>query len=361
MKIIKYLFFCSLIAAFAVSCDKGLDPINYVKPGPDTLSPTLTINFPTEGKLVSVKEEFLPVTFKLVAADDIELKSVILQLDGTEIYSITTFIDYRRLELSYDKDSISNGNHVLTVTVTDLADKSVAQSINFMKITTPVYTPLDGEVLYFRFDGDYLDAISGKELTVVGTSGFADVGKVNLAYAGATDAYMTYPTEGILGSEFSVAFWYKLNAVPQRGGIMSISRPYTVYNDSTRFKGLRILRENNGTTKANLGLNFGIGAAEVWMNPFITVDTASVWMHIAISISDTSATIYFNGEAVKEQSIVSKLDWTDCSSMSIASGQPNFIYWDHLSDLSLYDEMHIFKRAITAEEVQAFYAIKKRN
>jgi len=36
---------------------------------------------------------------------------------------------------------------------------------------------------------------------------------------------MTYPTAGLLGGEFSVAFWYKLNGTPKRGGILSISRP----------------------------------------------------------------------------------------------------------------------------------------
>jgi hypothetical protein len=45
--------------------------------------------------------------------------------------------------------------------------------------------------------------------------------------------------------------------------------------------------------------------------------------------------------------------------MTIGSGAPNFIYWDHLSDRSQYDEMHFFTRTLTAEEIQNFYAVKK--
>jgi hypothetical protein len=56
--------------------------------------------------------------------------------------------------------------------------------------------------------------------------------------------------------------------------------------------------------------------------------------------------------------IATPIDWTGCNSLSIGSGMPNFVYWLHFSDLSLYDELHIFKRAITAEEVQNFYNVK---
>jgi hypothetical protein len=44
--------------------------------------------------------------------------------------------------------------------------------------------------------------------------------------------------------------------------------------------------------------------------------------------------------------------------MTLGSGMPNFIYWEHFSDLSLYDELHMFNRAITAAEVQALYEEK---
>ena len=359
MKIIKYIFICSLVTVLAVSCKKGLDPIIQVDPKPDALVPTLVINYPVEGKPFVSPDEPAKIAFKLVAADDVELKSVVLQLDGVEIASFTQFKDYRRLDLKYDYD-LAAGDHTLLVTVTDLTDKNVSGTVNFSKITAPVYAPLDGEVLYFPLDGYYLDLISGNAAALVGTPGFA-TGKVNDAYAGATDAYLTYPADLITAkTEFSLSFWYKINAVPDRAGIFEISPPVPdPVNPPTdvRFKGLRLFRENN-SGKQNIGMNLGLGDAEFWMNPLVTVSNDEDWMHIAISISTTHATIYVNDSIVKESDLPTPLDWTGCTSISIASGEPNFVYWLHFSDLSLYDEMHVFTRAITAAEVHSFYEVK---
>jgi len=142
---------------------------------------------------------------------------------------------------------------------------------------------------------------------------------------------------------------------------MEISPPMTDPTNpdaADRTKGIRMFREINGDNQ-NIGLNLGIGETEVWMNPFITVPPDQDWMHIAISISATHVTIYVDGAVQMEQDIDAKLDWTSCDLVSIASGEPNFIYWEHFSDLSLYDEMHFFNKAITADEVQTLYTAGK--
>ena len=354
MKIIKYIFSFSLVALLAVSCEKGLDPIESVSPKPDVSAPTVSISFPVEGKPFVSPDEIATITFKAIAEDDVELKSVTLELDGVQIDQITEFKDYRRLDLKYNYSQMTDGNHTFTVTVYDLTDKNATASVNFSKITAPVYEPLDGEVLYLPLDGFYLDLISGNEVSVTGSPGFA-TGKVNDCYAGAADAYMTYPVTGMLGTEFSVCFWYKINPDPQRGGILAISPE----GDDRSF-GLRMFHENSGALQ-NIGLNFGDGTAEVWMNPFVQVDPASDWIHIAISISTTNATIYVNGEIAPMNSEVETtgVDWTGCNGITIASGMPNFVYWEHFSDNSLYDEFHLFTRAITADEVLSFYQVKK--
>ncbi len=351
MKIFNYILISALAVGLTLSCRKGLDPITPVSPRPDQTDPTLVINYPQEGKVVRSTDEVATVIFKVVAEDDVELKSVVLQLDGAEIGSITSFKDYRRALIDFEYNNLVDGEHTLTVVVTDLTGKTETKTVNFKKVTAPPYTPLAGEVLYLPFDGDYLDLISGNPLTIVGAPGFAE-GKAGDAYAGATNAYLEFPTDGILGSEFSLSFWYKINAEPLRAGIFAISP----VGDS-RNTGFRFLRENNGENQ-NLGINFGIGETEVWMNPFITVPTTQDWMHIAITISTTLATIYVDGEVVLETELTAPLDWTGCPSMTIGSGMPNFSYWEHFSDLSLYDEFHLFNRAITAAEVQGFYAGK---
>jgi hypothetical protein len=351
MKIVKYLLGSVLVAAFTLSCNKGIDPITEVSPRPDQSAPELNITFPVEGKIVRSSDEVATVTFKLLATDDIEIQSVVIQLDGIEIANLNSFKDYRRAKIDYVYNGLTDGDHVLTSTVTDLTGKTNSKTVHFKKVTAPTYTPLDGEVLYLPFEDNYLDLITGNSATVVGSSTFAE-GKIGNAYSGAADAYVTYPTDGIVGDEFSLAFWYKVNSTPDRGGLISISP-----TGESRNSGFRFLREGSATEQ-NLGINFGIGETEVWMNPFFTFAVEAQWMHIAISISTTKATIYIDGQMIIEQEIDAPISWTGCSSMTIASGAPNFTYWEHFSDQSLFDELHVFKRAITATEVQAFIGTK---
>jgi hypothetical protein len=355
MKILKYIIIGSLAMGFAVACQKGIDPISAVDPGPDTASPVVSIIYPIEGTKIRVDEPVTTINIKFTAADDIELKKITLSLDGAEIKSFDSFLDYRRYMGNFAYNSLGNGDHALSVTATDLSDKTTTQTVNFKKIAP--YVPMDGEVFYLPLDGDYFELVGKKDITVVGLPGFA-AGKIDKGYAGATDAYMTYPTAGLLGGEFSIAFWYKINGTPLRAGIFSISRPYTTYNDTVRYKGFRMLRENAGT-KQNLGANIGITKAEVWINPFITLTPADTWMHIAISISATKAIVYLDGVAKKTVAMKTPIDWNECTQMTIGSGQKNFIYWDHLSDLSMYDEIHIYKKAITQEVVTALFSTKK--
>lgn len=351
MKILKYFGIPLLLMVMMAACEKGIDPINAVAPGTDETAPTLNITFPVQGKPVTSMDEVATVYFKMLAVDDIEIGSVKIELDGTTIGNLTSFKDYRRADISFKYETLVDGDHVLTVTVTDLTGKTISETMNFKKITVPPYTPMAGEVFYMPFDDNFLNIISGTEVPVTDTPGFAE-GKKGSAYAGATDTYITYPSNGIIGTSFSVAFWYKINATPLRAGILAISP----VGDS-RIVGLRMFRENSGDNQ-NIGLNIGDGTAEVWMNPFVVATPGQDWMHIAISIAPTDVIIYVNGAVVKEQVLESPIDWTGCSSITIGSGMPNFVYWEHFSDLSLYDEFKFFNKAISAEEVTTIYTMK---
>jgi len=354
MKLIKNLFILSLIAVFAVSCEKGLDPITPVSPGSDMEDPTLVITYPEVGKVVRSQDSIAKVTFKFIAIDDIELKSIVIQLDGTEIGNLTSFKDYRRAVVDFVYEELTDGDHSLVITVTDLTGKIVTKTLNFRKVTVPPYTALAGEVLYLPLDGDYMDLITGKEAAKTGAPTFAE-GKIGNAYAGAADSYMTYPAAELMTStEFSMACWIKVNSLPTRAGVVSISPPA-----ESRNSGFRFLREGT-EAEQKFGFNFGIGETEVWMNPFYTFTPDNTWVHVAVSISTSKAIAYVNGEMVLETEIDAPLSWKDCNSMTIASGVPNFVYWEHFSDLSLYDEMHFFNKAISAEVVQTLFNAEKK-
>ena len=345
MKMIKYFLIGLLAIVFATACDDGIDPITAIAPGADASAPVITIKYPTEGTKIEVPELVASINIQFEATDDIELQSVSVLIDNVEITNYSAFKDYRRAVKEYLYNKVTNGTHTLTIKATDKEGKVTSSSVHFEK--KPPYTPLyAGEVFYMPFDGDYVEKISFKEATKIGTPAFAgEALKGTNAYMGASDSYLTFPLTGLSGTEFSAEFWYKANSTPDRAGLISISPA-----GEDRTKGLRFFREGSATSQ-RFKLNVGTGTGEVWNDGGTINLPNSNWVHLAFTVSASTCTIYINGAAVA--SVPSgTIDWTGCSSISIASGAPNFAYWSHNSDLSKFDEMRFFNKALTADEIQ---------
>lgn len=345
MKNIKNIIACLFFLVFAAACNEGIDPITPVAPGTDASAPVITIKYPTEGVKIQVPELITSINIQFEATDDIELKSVSVLMDGTEITSYADFKDYRRAVKEYLYNKLTNGAHTLTIKATDLQDKVTSKSVKFEK--KPPYTALyAGETFYMPFDGDYMEKISFKNATVVGIPGFAGTGLKGInAYAGNTDSYLTFPLAGLTGTEFSAEMWCKLSTTPDRAGIISISP-----GGEDRTKGLRFFREGSATEQ-RFKLNVGTGSGETWNDGGIVKSSTTDWVHLAFTVSQTNCTVYING-AVAASVPNTGIDWTGCTSISIFSGAPGFAYWSHLSDLSKFDELRFFNKALTQAEIQ---------
>ena len=345
MKIFKHISTALLFLVVAYSCNKGIDPLTRIEPGADASAPVVTIKYPTEGVKIEVPELLATINIQFEVTDDIELKSISVLMDGTELTSYSTFKDYRRAVKEYSYNKVSTGLHTLTIKATDLQGKVTNGVVKFEK-KPPYVAVFPGEIFYMPFDGDYVEKLSFKAATVVGTPGFAGKALKGLnAYAGATDSYLTFPVASLKNSEFTAAFWYKLNASPDRSGIISISP-----SGEDRTKGLRFFREGSATSQ-RFKLNVGVGSGEVWNDGGVINAPANDWVHLAFTVSQSSCTVYINGIATTTVP-AGTIDWTGCDLMSIASGQPNFAYWDHKADNSYYDEMRIFNKALTSTEIQ---------
>ncbi|MDH6357899.1 LamG domain-containing protein [Parabacteroides sp. PF5-9] len=344
MKTLKYIF-VSMLAVFAVACNDGIDSISRVDPGPDETAPVVKILYPLEGTLIQVTEAVTSINIQVDGVDDIELESIAISLDGAEIAKFTEFKDYRHGIVSYLYDKLTDGKHTISATAKDLSGKITTESVSFEKVEA--YSPkFDGEIFYMPFNGDYMDLVSIKNATAVGSPSFAD-GKSGKGYVGATDGYLTFPTAGLLGSEFSATFWYKLNSTPDRAGILTIGPA-----DTSREKGFRFFRES-GNDGQTFKLNVGDGAAESWFDGGATATlTTSDWVHIAFTISNSECVVYFNGEPVCQNAFTG-VSWDTCDILSIGSGAPRFTEWSHLSDLSVMDELRLFNKALTSEEIKA--------
>ncbi len=355
MKFLKSLSILALLALMvtAISCGDDDDP---KKDGEEDLeSPEVTISSPADGSTVSSLDATTSVTIQFQATDDVELASVTVDFDGTQIAEITTFPDFRNYNGEETQDNVGDGEHTITVTATDLSGKTGSVTSTFTKVTTTPYTPLENEVFYMAFEGNYLDAVNEVEATIVGSPDFAGEGKVgDNAYQGAANAYLTFDTENIESTEMTVSFWMKINATPDRAGILVMS-PVDTENtgfQNNRTKGFRFFREAAGDNQI-FKLNFGTGESDVWLDGGSLAQLApdTEWHHFAFAISATTAAVYIDGAKVAENTDHIGMDITGCDLLSIMSGVPRFTEWNHQSDLSYMDDLKIFSVALTEAQL----------
>lgn len=209
--------------------------------------------------------------------------------------------------------------------------------------------------LHMPFDGDYKDVASNREVTVVGDPGFTDDAKIGAkAYDGATDSYLTMPSDGLLSQEFTGTFWYKVNADPDRAGIIVIG-PEDTENPTAQNKrtsGFRLFREGSATEQ-RIKLNVGTGTGESWNDGGVIDATADEWVFVAFTISETETVVYINGEAKNTGSLSAPIDWTGTDLVSVMSGAPRFTGWNHLADTSYMDNLKFYNKVLTQEEIQA--------
>ncbi|WP_303318455.1 LamG-like jellyroll fold domain-containing protein [Flavivirga abyssicola] len=226
----------------------------------------------------------------------------------------------------------------------------------FVSGYTPTYA---GEMFYMPFDGNYNELFRDLEAAKVGTPGFAGESVEGTdAYAGATDSYLTFPTDergALTTNEFSATCWYKVNNDPNRAGILAMRSPMTdggTKNDLT--KGFSFFREDAGGMQ-RFKLNVGLGSANQWVDGGATADvdpSVDKWIHLAFTIASDKATVYIDGEVVAENALASPVDWTGVDILSVMSGAPNFTQWNHWSDLSLMDELRLYDKALSQSEIQ---------
>ncbi len=365
MKILKNLSIYALLALMITTISCGDDDEPKDTPVEDLAAPAVTINSPTDGATVETLDETTTVTIKFEATDDVELASVVVDFDATQISETTSFTDFLKYVGEVSQANVADGEHTIKVTATDLSGKSTSATTTFTKSTANPYTALDGEVAYWPFDGNYAERISEVEATVVGTPSFAGAGKVGSdAYKGAAESYLTFSTDNIKSATTTISFYINVNADPERGGILVMGPPDPDNTDfqNKRTSGIRIFREPRGTAgRQVIKANFGTGEAEHWLDggDLATVDPAAgEWAHFALVIDATTATFYLNGAQVAKTAEHVGLSFAGCDILSIMSGQPRFTEWGHGPDQSSLDELKIFNKALTEAELETLTGLE---
>ncbi|MDH7911603.1 LamG-like jellyroll fold domain-containing protein [Winogradskyella sp. SYSU M77433] len=345
----KFIYLFSLI--LVTSCYDGIDPITEVDPGPDAGAPIVDILYPSEGDEINTIELVVPIDISFRVEDDIEVASITVSYDGDQIASYNgsndTFLDYRIVERELTYDNVTTGEHTVSVTATDIAGNSTTSSVTFEK--APPYEPIfPGEVFYMSFNGIFTELVSLDDPVQVGTPEFAgEAFDGSNSFRASEDSYLTFPIDDLMfGSNMSGAFWYKVNAEPNRSGIL------TVGDDADdRNQGFRLFREGSATEQ-RIKLNVGTGTAESWNDGGVIDVAAGEWVHVAFTISPTETVIYLDGVPVNTGSPTAPIDWTGCTDITIGAGGETFSYWNHLSDNSSMDELRLFNTTLTQAEVQ---------
>lgn len=224
-----------------------------------------------------------------------------------------------------------------------------AEEVNAM-----VNPPSEDISLYLPFDGDFTEQVSGRSINVVGSPGFTGEAKVGSdAYAGAEGAYLTFPSQNLLSEEFSATFWYKVDPSPDRAGIISISavNPDGA-NKNNLTKGFQLFREASGESQ-RIKASVGTGDGNSWNDGGLIDPAAGEWVHIGFVITENKSRIYINGDLATESAVAGGVDWTGADLVSVMSGAPRFVEWNHLSDQSYIDDLRFYRVALTEQEIEA--------
>ncbi|HYX08918.1 MAG TPA: hypothetical protein VE912_19445, partial [Bacteroidales bacterium] len=81
---IKLLSFALAFILFNACEQNYIDPITKVAPGNDETAPQVTINFPPDGYELQTNDAVTSIDIDFKVTDDIEVKSISLQVDGSE-------------------------------------------------------------------------------------------------------------------------------------------------------------------------------------------------------------------------------------------------------------------------------------
>lgn len=339
---IKYLSILAFLFIMTGCEREGIDPITAVDPGEDLENPEITINTPVEGAVIKEPSELSSVDINIKVEDDIELKEIVVQVNGQVVATFTDFTDYRIALKSFNVGGLTFGDHTVTVTATDIEGNTSTQTRNFSK--EPPYSPkFENEIFYMPFDGSFMELISLTNPEQIGSPGFSeDSFEGSTSYEGASDSYLQISLPE-LGNEFTVAFWYKVNDDPNRAGIL------TATDDADLNQGFRLFREQSAGGQ-RIKLNVGTGMGSSWNDGAVLDVTEDEWVHIAFTVTPSGTSIYFNGEQVNSGTMSGSINWTGVNTLTIGTGL-NFNGWGHNSDRSLIDELRLFDVALTEDEM----------
>lgn len=363
-----------MVAAVVTGCDDGyLDPITAKDPGPDQAAPVVTVTSPTASVFAPYPATSTDVTITFEATDDIELNTVVLKLDGTTLNTYSGFKDYRRTVNSYLYEDLEAGEHTLEIVASDVSGKTTTSTFNFE--VTVEYQARDGEIFYMPFEDSPLDLVSDGVGTTTGNISYV-AGKSGKAirFDGEAKSYMLFPSDAVAAVEsMTLSVWVRpifLDADAD-GGVDGIQGLVNMANTGRFWGNINFFLENgsNPTDGADMRIQITSGTSETWITNVNDQPIFGAWSHHVITYDAATSQFkyYINGQVATTAAaawtgpiafedvgplVFGTVHFQTDPSLTSATGSQTWAGYLN-GDL---DEVRIFNRALTEQEVAALYA-----
>lgn len=242
----------------------------------------------------------------------------------------------------------ASGNLVLTVTDHDGTGQSSTLTYALPANQFPNNVVTDGLVAYYPFSGNANDASgNGNSGTVSGATLTADrFGNPNSAYSfDGVNSQITLPIFANMANSVTLSTWF--NAKEFYPGQRAIHIISLFGRDSLPWTGAAFYVNNAGFF--GYGLGFSDGTNEI-IDTTISI-TKNTWYHGALVYDGTRLRVYLNGSLVGTHTYNKTLSNLPVSSFIGLDRPSGGQYFN-----GLLDDVRIYKRALSASEIQALYS-----
>ncbi|MFZ1532571.1 MAG: LamG-like jellyroll fold domain-containing protein [Chitinophagaceae bacterium] len=201
-----------------------------------------------------------------------------------------------------------------------------------------------GLVAYYPFNGNANDESgNGNNGTVIGATLTTDrFGNANKAYSFTNPNHIEVPNSNLLGDEFTLSYWFKIDYYPGQRGVMSnVAIPNGGFQQAF-----------DGTTFSYiLGYNFPQTSDPLYSN-YTMQEPLSQWHHLAVTYKKTGTSLsesklFINGELKKSSNHIGlSILFTPNATFYIGQNHSGLNFQGDLDDIRIYN------RNLSPNEIQ---------
>jgi len=295
----------------------------------DTTPPTLSLSTPVDESFTN--SAILNVSGTASDANGIQSlvingQSVVVQTDNTFSHIVT----------------LSKGLNVITTVATDDAGNTTTDTRTITLTQATVCTPQPaGLTAWWRAEGNANDSIGGNTATLMSGATATAPGKVGQAFGLHGLAYVEMSPGVVLGNTFTESVWINPSSIsPTDLNFYGFIGNDLGNGSATRSPSMWVYQD---------GIHYGFGDGTAWRAKIVYgVLTAAQWHLITTTFDGTNYRLYVNG--------IEKYNYTGAAGATPIATPVRWIGRVGSYFNGLIDEVQLYNRALTADEVARIYS-----